>query len=377
MLDINLLPEDIKKKREGSAKSKSQDFGVEFTKGQKLKKYQDNKIGFLDKVSNWFRPKKSRSNNKPKVNLVEKKLSSKQDLLPKKLDNKKNYSNINSNDFNFDSNSKKEVSQVKSIHIPKKEPKIFKKKLVVPEKKDISPVFNKKLVKKGKIEKKSIKIKKKGSFFSRFFRSTKKNIPKNKSLKSKLDVNLLPSGINLPRKENLYSIFISAFILSLMVIIISYFAIDIYKIKINREYISIKTEIDSKIDNLKEYDRLIEEMTDWRDKVSHIRDLFKDHIYWTKFFAILEKHTLKDVRFSNFASSLDGNLTLSGVAPDYYTVSKQWKHLKNSPDFVDNVLIDGASLSMKELEAFINFSITLDLVDDIFINFQEEENEKQ
>ncbi len=197
----------------------------------------------------------------------------------------------------------------------------------------------------------------------------KKKKEENLAADSKLEVNLLPSNINLPPKGELYAVFISAFVLSIMVIILAYFAVDIYKLKIDKEISEVEEEINLQASNLEEYDNLITEISSWKNKADYIKSLFDYHIYWTKFFSILEENTLKEVKFSNFSSSIDGSLSLNGSAPDYYTVSKQWKHLKNAPDFVKGITIQGASLSGTGNDIKVNFNIVLDLADGIFLNF--------
>ncbi|MDD3284064.1 MAG: hypothetical protein PHZ07_00535 [Patescibacteria group bacterium] len=452
MPDINLLPEDLKKKNNNSFKKKN-DFNsreVEFTSGVSLKKdSEDDEIDAVDKLFSWMKPKMDEKNNTnlgsvnipQKQNLINNKVPEiqerpytiKSDKLKKdkivkvkenkrnffsKLfsqkqknkniknikkeipinDNKKNYlgSNnfINEKTFNSDGNlsiNKPLVGGVKSSNISNiSTQKIsndsnIQKNIVsdiqlknIVNTKDISESkINNKVITNNKKESPNSPKKSKFSLKS-IFSSKKKN--KNFSMldqNNDLGVNLLPEGINTPSAKNLIFVLLSTFIVSCMIVVVAYFALNIYEIKLVDKYKDINVEAGSYKSSLDSYDTLISEIQSWQTKIDKIRTLFSHHVYWTKFFETVEANTLSDIIFSSFTGSVNGNLTLNAQAPNYETVVKQWNYWNGADKFVDKVIISGASLSSNGTSQIVNFSVTFDFVDNIFYKTDKLEENKQ
>ncbi|MDD4290072.1 MAG: hypothetical protein PHH83_02220, partial [Patescibacteria group bacterium] len=188
------------------------------------------------------------------------------------------------------------------------------------------------------------------------------------------DVNLLPKELNIVSGRNAIVMIISTFLISIIVLFLIYFAVIFYKINIDKKINLIDLQIENIINNPKEFDNLIEKIEDLKRRNEKIKSLLGKHIYWTEFFAKLEKHTLPEVKFTSFSGSINGNITLTSSAPDYYTVARQWLELKNNAkDFADDVLIAGASASGSQssgIDTKINFSLILDLKDNVFYKSQ-------
>lgn len=452
MPDINLLPEDLKKKNNNSFKKKN-DFNsreVEFTSGMSLKKdSEDDEIDAVDKLFNWMSPKTDEKDNTnlrnvnipQKQNLINNKVPEIQErpykiksdklkkdkavkvkenkqnffskLFSKKQknkntqsikkeisinDNKKNYSipnnSLSKKTFNSDGNlsiDKSLVGQIRSNN----NPNISKQNIAndfniqrntapdmqlnnIVNTKDSGELKNNNgIVVNNKIENSNSPKKSKFSL-KNIFSGKKKN--KNFSMleqNNDLGVNLLPEGINTPSGKNLLFVLLSTFIVSCMIVIVAYFALNIYEIKLIDKYKGINVEVSSYESSLKSYDILISEIQFWQIKINKIKTLFSHHVYWTKFFETIEANTMPDIIFSSFTGSINGNLTLSAQAPDYETVVKQWNYWNSADKFVDKVVIGGASLSSNGTSQIVNFSVTFDFVDNIFYKTDKLEENKQ
>lgn len=94
--------------------------------------------------------------------------------------------------------------------------------------------------------------------------------------------------------------------------------------------------------------------------------LINKHIYWTKFFAGLEKYTVDAVYYRGFNADQAGRVTLAATGKDYRSVSRQLIAFTQAKDFVKNVRITSATLRQENEAPLIDFTVTLTLVDTVF-----------
>ncbi len=391
MSDINLLPEDLKKKQKKILEDRD-NFNldeIEFTAGEKLKKEVNftPKVSLKNNISKWFKPKinsqSSPSNNKD-VYRSDKEISKKYNQahnLESNLERNNEDSKINK-DFSLKS-SKRDSQKIFSEkpHDQKNEAVSVVSKVAVPKVKDSFKELDNKF-KKDKVLKPVVAVKKsssKGSkvedeiFFKRIIKYLKHWLDKFKEKKTDnnkkdqgLNVNLLPFGANVPTTKKMASILVITFILSSSLIFIIYFGVYIYQKNIVRDYSESKNELTMYGQDIEKYDNLIHEITAWKKRIQEIENLLDKHIYWTEFLKKLEKNTLPSVHFSSFAGRVGSPITLEATAPDYQTVAKQWIRLENAKDFVKDIKISGASMSSRDDQLSVNFSLSLDFVDGVF-----------
>jgi hypothetical protein len=376
MSDINLLPEDLKRK-EDALKNRG-DFSldeIEFTEGKKLKKEKEitaKKLSGKNKLEKWLKPKVKVSldfkknynkildtnpipENIPKIDNEQKEIEKKQEVLKPVDDFMKKEKQIIEKEKNKESYSFSSSNEFSKIEEDMNNKKI-KPEEKVEEKKD--PKFNKQ------------KNKKNSNFFKKLFDKFSSNNQNEKANNKKkdegLDVNLLPFGSNVPTTRRMISGLIITFILTSSLIFIVYFAYFIFKGKVVNDYSSLGNELDSYIEEIKKYDDLMRETSSWQEKITEIEYLLDKHIYWTKFFEKLEENTLPNVQFIGFAGNVNSSITLNAIAPNYQTISKQWIRLQGADDFVKKVEISSADMSKSKDSINISFSLTLDFVDGIF-----------
>lgn len=108
---------------------------------------------------------------------------------------------------------------------------------------------------------------------------------------------------------------------------------------------------------------------DLRDEISLlekradlVNNILKNHIYWTKFFSLLEKYTVADVYFGNFSADISGNIHLSATAKDLMSMAKQIVSFSNAPDFIVSSEVAG----LKKLPNGVSASFDLFLKDNVF-----------
>lgn len=352
MADINLLPEDLKKK-DNQSSSKSGGFNldeIEFTEGEKLEKEVDARIKVpkKNKIGKWFKPKFDKfSNSKNSKNYNKVESNPPKAIISEYQDKKSLNTNLtkeeNKNISLDDNISKKKLEKKKGIKAKKKKTK------------------NKKEEKKDK--KKLKKPKKKNNFLSIF-----KKKDKEEKKEGEFDVNLLPFGSNIPTARKMISILLIAFILSMALVFIAYFGYSLYKERVFNVYEDLEDKIVSQSNSIKKYDSFIAEIEDWEVKIKEIDSFVDRHIYWTLFFERLEENTLPGVEFTGFAGNIENVIVFEASAPDYKTVSKQWLLLREADDFINSVSIDSISLlDNGEGGVKVSFSLVVDFKEEVFL----------
>lgn len=362
MSDPNLLPNDLRKKEEKILANMGSfnDSKIEFKDSGKLKETKDDsRNSFMSSMAKWFSPKKEsevknidKHSDKGSLNV--------NNAIPKDL---QDIFDMNGLEVGSESQKSQDlIIEDDSMNVKKQEnlQNIKTQEKIIPK-----VNFEKKTI--PKTEPLRVEIKSSIPFYKKLFDKLFVN-KKQTEKEDKKDVNLLPENLNIPSRRKITMILSSIFVISVVSVFVIYFGILIYKIKIDNSIVSMKSEIESVNSESVAYDKLILEIESWKGRISKIKELLNEHIYWTKFFEELEANTLPEIKFNSFAGSIGGNIVLSATAPDYYTMSRQWIHLNNNKNFADNVVIGGAALSSAGDGAGsrVSFSLTMDLADNIF-----------
>lgn len=177
-------------------------------------------------------------------------------------------------------------------------------------------------------------------------------------------VDLVPQLSKVKSWKQIGSLMIITLIASLGVLVVFYFGLLTW----NTRLTSIGQRTNENIKNtesaLAKFEDSVKRINATGQEIQRVYDLLNKHIYWTNFFALLEKYTLPEVKFSGFAATNNGALTLNATAPDYATMAKQLKILQTdqAKEFVTEVDISGGTKS----ETGVSFSVALVLNPDLF-----------
>lgn len=144
-------------------------------------------------------------------------------------------------------------------------------------------------------------------------------------------------------------------------------------------------EVNGEIENnrvvLLQYNSDVNEVIKIRQRYETVKELLANHVYWTKFFMLLEKYTLKDVYFTGFSvqSTQGATISLNAKAKSIPVVAQQLSVLQDASDFVKDVSINALTVenSSQNDEAgnpltIVNFTVNITLVDDVFFKFLSE-----
>ncbi len=105
-----------------------------------------------------------------------------------------------------------------------------------------------------------------------------------------------------------------------------------------------------------------DEITALEAKAARTENILNNHIYWTKFFSLLETHTIPDIYYNDFSAGTSGTITLDVLAQDLISVARQIIVFTKATDFVKELDVSGIAMSPIGITASFN----LVLVDDIF-----------
>lgn len=360
MSDINLLPDDLKKREQKVLQQKNSfsNSGIEFTNGKLTSKTNNNSKNLVTNPG---------LNNNPNLNR-DIKIKNSYNFNSNSIPNNKDFKDETVLDLdNLDiAENKPKNQEIKEKNINIIQKSKIENKILVKDIKQEAPKNAPRVAKSQRKSQKDILTYLRGVLDNLF---NKKNLEEDKS-----DVNLLPKELNIVSSANIVTMILYTLLISIIILFVVYFGVVIYKISIDKKINIIDLQIESIVNNPEEFDKLISKIEDLKRRNEKIKSLLSKHIYWTEFFAQLERHTLPEVKFTSFTGSTNGNITLASTAPDYYTVARQWLELKNNAkSFVDDVLVDGASASGSQssgIDTKINFSLTLDLNDKVFYKSQ-------
>ncbi len=95
-----------------------------------------------------------------------------------------------------------------------------------------------------------------------------------------------------------------------------------------------------------------------------VHTMLADHVYWTQWFAYLERYTLQSVHYTNFSGSVNGTMNLQASAPDFATVTQQIALFESLPE-VTAVAVNTATRS----DSGVQFNVSIQ-IDPVILHYQ-------
>jgi Tfp pilus assembly protein PilN len=122
------------------------------------------------------------------------------------------------------------------------------------------------------------------------------------------------------------------------------------------------SEVDKKI---LAFSKLNKDISVLGQEIQLVQDTLNKHIYWTNFFALLEKYTVSDVYYSGLAMGTNGGLTLSATTKSYDSVAKQLK-IFESADAAEFVTDASITSARQDKDGSVSFQVILNLNQSLF-----------
>lgn len=178
-------------------------------------------------------------------------------------------------------------------------------------------------------------------------------------------VDLIPAAARVRSWKQIGSLLFFATILSLLIlgVIYGYLVYDQQRIitKQNEQ----KQQIAEIEKSILDFSKLNKNISQMGEEIKLVQEALNKHIYWTKFFALLEKYTVKDVYYSGLSAGTNGGLTLSATTFSYDSVAKQLKVL-NSLEAMEFVLGASITSAKQDKDGQVSFQIILILNPTLF-----------
>jgi hypothetical protein len=156
----------------------------------------------------------------------------------------------------------------------------------------------------------------------------------------------------------------------ILLVVGGYLGITWYQLKITREIEELETDIIALDRQIDRYESEKSAALELQNRLAVIRELLDSHVYWTKFFGLLEKYTIDEVYYINFSMAGSEKLIISAVGKDYESVAKQLIAFQQATDFVETVRINAAAAEIDPEEGTytgVNFNIDLEFLPGVFL----------
>ena len=187
-----------------------------------------------------------------------------------------------------------------------------------------------------------------------------------------LDVNLIPAEMSKQPESEMPKKFrssIAAIVISIFVVVISYLGITWYQFNITRSISELENENKILDEEIASFETSKDQAILLQDYLEAVNKLLDSHVYWTKFFELLEKYTIDEVYYTNFSMAGQDKLVISAVGKNYQAVAKQLVAFQEASDFVKSVRIDAASADVIDEQGSyeVNFNIDLEFLPNVFL----------
>lgn len=124
----------------------------------------------------------------------------------------------------------------------------------------------------------------------------------------------------------------------------------------------VKIEMTSVEGQISRYQDVVNDIRKLEQKAERVNDLLNNHIYWTKFFKLLETYTIPDIYYGDFNGDIGGKIVLPSIGRDLIASARQLIALSNAPEFIKEVTITDLAGGVKG----VSFNTNLTLAPEAF-----------
>lgn len=179
-----------------------------------------------------------------------------------------------------------------------------------------------------------------------------------------IEISLMPGkAIVIPRIiRSRFLIFIATLVTVLTIAFVIWLYTNWHFEKIGAEVERIKGEIQLLTGKSSFYFETRDKIAGLEEKARKVESILNNHIYWTKFFKLLEAYTIPDIYYGDFSADTSGMIHLNATARNLLSAARQYIAFSEASDFVKEVKASG----VKKIPNGISLSFDLVLVDGVF-----------
>ncbi|MDD5749651.1 MAG: hypothetical protein PHO91_02585 [Patescibacteria group bacterium] len=177
-------------------------------------------------------------------------------------------------------------------------------------------------------------------------------------------LDLIPKSVRTKSWRQIGILALAAFLGSILVAGSFYAYLSFQEHNIRKQQERRSSQISDLEKKILEYELINKEISALGQEIKTVHNLLNKHIYWTNFFAMLEKYTPTEVYYQGINAGNKGALTLNAIGRDYDSPARLLKLLQQpeAREFVSMASISAASLQANG----VAFSVTLVLNENLF-----------
>jgi len=191
-----------------------------------------------------------------------------------------------------------------------------------------------------------------------------------------LDINLIPEELLFKKQANVRAQIVKvclAIIIPATMVYGSYYLLDLYQENIYDEIVKKQETVAQLQERVKFKETIKQKNVILYQKLLALKGVMDGHVYWSKFFGLLEKYTLDTVYYSEFSIDVSGSFSLPAVAVsasgDHYAeAAKQVVLFEEADEFIAEVIVDNMSVQVAERGgiAGVGLDFRVKLADQVF-----------
>lgn len=194
--------------------------------------------------------------------------------------------------------------------------------------------------------------------------SVEKSLLSDETQTGSLDISLMPEKTAIiPRIiRSRLLILIAALTVILPAFVLIWLYTDYHFEKIRNEVIAMEREMQFLKAQSEPLLKIRDEIMNLEIQAARAEEILNDHIYWTKFFSLLEAYTIPSLYFSDFTADASGIIRLDAMGRNLIDIAQQIIAFKEAEDFTKEVTVSNIALTPEGIRA--SFSLLLN--DNVF-----------
>jgi hypothetical protein len=198
--------------------------------------------------------------------------------------------------------------------------------------------------------------------------------PVKERIKNRFGINLMPKDLAdaaAPELQPKVLAVVAASVIGIALVGVLYLAITAYQLTIVRRVKALQTE-NAKIEQqIKSYQDARRSAEGLQRQLTAVMGALRDHVYWTKFFRLLEQATVADVSYQGLAMAGTQSVALQAIGRDFESVAQQLVSFERATTLVRTATVNGATAKINPATGQIDhveFVINLELQPNVFLN---------
>ena len=194
--------------------------------------------------------------------------------------------------------------------------------------------------------------------------SVEKSLLSDESQIGSLDISLMPEkAVIIPRIiRSRLLILIAALAVIVPAFILVWLYTDYHFEKMRNEVMTMEREMQFLKAQSGSLLKVRDEIMNLETQAARAEEILNDHIYWTKFFSLLEAYTIPNLYFSDFTADTSGIIRLDAMGRDLIDIAQQIIVFTQAEDFAKEVTASNIALTPEGIRA--SFSLLLN--DNVF-----------